>query len=297
MNTFQKVIKNVISALIVTLAVCGLALVIEGGIFISQWAQEEHSMPWSKKNKADAEQELDPYAEFTAYKNISKLSVSCVNYDLSITIDPEVSEPMLHYISNTGKVSVGTDDDELIIRQQRSYNLFQMFKNRDVIQSEGSIDLRIPENFAFEKLNLDLGSGDTKLDKISTDQFSLLTGSGDFTTSSMYAKDVTMELDDGLTKFENVNFDTVTMEGGDGKTSFSGTLISGADLHVGDGNLTFLVYANRDYYGISVEQGKGDILIDGENYTDLPLETKGSHFINIDNKKGKCNLTFQPINS
>ena len=55
MNTFQKVMKNVITSLLVTMGICAIALIIEVGIFFADWIQGDHSLgsifSWGKEIK------------------------------------------------------------------------------------------------------------------------------------------------------------------------------------------------------------------------------------------------------
>ncbi len=293
MNTFQKVMKNVIISLLVTLGICAIALVIEVGIFFADWFHSEHNFgsifPWGKDDTQTV-----TGGSITAYPDIDSISIDCADYDLSISVNSAIDQVQVSYLSNTGNVSVGTDGDTLIIRQRKSYNLYTLFKNRDVIQTPGSIYVQVPKDFSLDSLSLSLGEGDTTLGKLAIKQLELSTGDGEFVASYTYADNASITTEDGDTSFQNVSFDKVTVTGGDGEIGFSGHLYSSGNFHIGDGNLTLLVYAKRDYYGLSLSKGEGDIYIDGDNYENVPLTESGSHNIFIENEKGACNLIFQP---
>lgn len=293
MNTFQKVMKNMIISLLVTLGICAIALVIEAGIFIADWFHAEHNFgSIFSSEKKDAE--VTTAGSITAYSGIDSISVDSENYDLSISVNSNIDQVLVSYLSNTGNVSVGTDGDTLVIRQKKSYNLYTLFKNRDVIQTPGILYVEVPRNFSLDSLSLSLEEGDTTLGKLAIKKLDLSTGEGEFVASYTYADKATIETGEGAATFENVSFDKATITGGDGDIGFSGHLYTSGDFHIGDGNLTLLVYASRDYYGLSLSKGDGDILIDGENYENVPLEESGSHNILLENQKGNCNLIFQP---
>lgn len=293
MNTFQKVMKNMIISFLVTIGICAIALIIEVGIFFADWLHTEHNFgslfPWGKEDP-----QTITGGSITAYSEIDSISVDCADYDLSISVDSAIDQVQVSYLSNTGNVSVGTDGNTLIIRQRKSYNLYTLFKNRDVIQTPGIVYVQVPKDFSLASLSLSLEDGDTTLGKLAIKQFDLSTGDGDLVASYTYADNATIHTGDGSTTFENVSFDKVTITGGDGDIGFSGHLYSSGNFHIGDGNLTLLVYANRDYYGLSISKGDGDIFIDGDNYENVPLEESGSHNILLENQKGNCNLIFQP---
>lgn len=293
MNTFQKVMKNMITSLLVTMGICGIALVIEIGIFFADWFHTEHNfsalLPWGKENTQTVTS-----GSITAYSGIDSISVDCADYDLSIAVDSSIEQIQVSYLSNNGNVSVGTDNGTLIIRQRKSYNLYTLFKNRDVIETPGIIYVQVPKDFSLDSLTLSVEDGDSTLGKLAVKQLDLSTGKGAFVASYTYADNATIHTGDGSTIFENVTFDKATVTGGDGDIGFSGHLYSSGNFHIGDGNLTLLVYASRDYYGLSISKGDGDIFIDGDNYENVPLEESGSHNIFLENQKGNCNLIFQP---
>ena len=293
MNKFQKIAKNVISSLVVAGCIFAIALLIEGIIGIANWTQKDHSIHLFDSSKKTKTEKTDP--NLTTYSDIESINITTSNYELVVTIDPKISETKLTYESNTGKVSVGVEDKELIVRQRKSYNPLTMFKNRDKIQKDGVIYLTLPNNFTLKKATFELGSAKSKIENLSAEQLSLTTDDGETVASGIYAKAVTANTGKGVTKFENVSFDTFTLDGGKGNVSFSGTLYTSADLKVDSGDLTFLVYASRDYFGINVDRGEGQVLIDGSDYESVPLTENGTHFINVSNEEGKCNLTFQPM--
>lgn len=293
MNTFQKVMKNVITSLLVTMGICAIALIIEVGIFFADWIHGDHSLgsifSWGKEDS-----ETVTGGSITAYPEIDSISVDCADYDLTISVNSAIDQVQVSYLSNTGNVSVGTDGNTLIIRQRKSYNLYTMFKNRDVIQTPGCIYVQVPRDFSLDSLSLSLGDGDTTLGKLAIKELELSTGEGKFVASYTYADNATIHTGDGDTTFENVSFDKATVTGADGNIGFSGHLYTSGNFHIGDGDLTLLVYAKRDYYGLSISKGDGDICIDGENYENVPLTESGSHNIFVENENGNCNLIFQP---
>lgn len=293
MNTFQKVMKNVITSLLVTLGICAIALVIEVGIFFADWIHGDRSLG-SIFSQEKENSEMVTGGSITAYPEIDSISVDCADYDLSIFVNSAIDQIQISYLSNTGNVSVGTDGNTLVIRQRKSYNLYTMFKNRNVIQTPGCIYVQVPKDFSLNSLSLSLEDGDTTLGKLSIKELELSTGNGKFVASYTYADNATINTGDGHTAFENISFDKATVTGEDGNISFSGHLYTSGNFHIGDGNLTLLIYAERDYYGLSISKGEGDICIDGENYENVPLTESGSHNIFLENENGNCNLIFQP---
>lgn len=290
MNTFQKVIKNIVTAVLVTVAICLLALIIELGISVSQWLHGSHhfSLPWSSSKEEVAEED-----SVTAYPDVKKLSVSCSTYDLEIRTEPGIDAIQVSYESNDGNVSVGTDKETLVIRQKKSYNIFNWFKNKDKIQSPGTIYVQVPRDYSLDDLELSLGDGDTTIGKIFTRHCSLESSDGAFTSTGTHMEQADFTTGDGTCRFEDVQFDQVSLQGGAGEVSITGTISTSGDFAVDDGDFTLLLNSPMDYYGIDIDRGDGQITINGENYESVPLDSKGVHTIKLENEDGNCNLIFQ----
>ena len=290
MNTFQKVIKNIVTSVLVTVAICLLALVIELGVSVSQWLHGSHhfSLPWSSSKEEVAEE-----GSVVAYPDVKKLSISCSTYDLEIRTEPGIDAIQVSYESNDGKISVGTDKETLIIRQKKSYNIFNWFKNKDKIQSPGTIYVQVPRDYSLDDLELSLGDGDTTLGKVYTRHCTLETSDGAFTATGAYMEQAEVATEDGTCRFEEVQLDQISLEGGAGEVSITGTILTSGNFTIDDGDFTLLLNASMDYYGIDIDRGDGQITINGENYESVPLDTKGVHTITLENDDGNCNLIFQ----
>lgn len=293
MNIFQKVTKNLILSLLVTIGICVIALVIEVGIYFADCFHSEHNFhslfPWGKNDE-----QAVTGGSIRAYSGIDSISVECATYDLFISVDSSIDQIQVSYLSDNGNVSVGTDGDTLMIRQRKSYNLYTLFQNPKVIQTPGILYVQVPKDFSLTTLSLSLGEGDTTLGNLVLQQLTVTTGNGSFVASCTYADNATIYTGNGSTTFENISFNKATVNGGNGNIDFSGHLYSTGAFHIGDGDLMLLVYADRDYYGLSISKGEGDIFIDGNNYENVPLEEVDSHNILLENQKGNCNLIFQP---
>lgn len=292
MNTFQKIIKNITTAFMVTAGICLIALVIELGIFITDWFQVKQPFSIFSKKGVQTEKSLEDTQK--SYPDVNSLCISSGSFNLSIKQDSSLTEPAICYEKTKGKLSFKQDDKTLYIKEKRTYNLYSLFHKKEEFSiASGTIYVFIPKDYAMENVELHLGTATTSLDKFYTKNLIIQGDSGTLTAEGTIAQNANLIMAGGQSQLQNVIFHNYTLETGSGEFLCSGQFASGGDFQIGAGDATLVFFADRNYYGLNLEKGEGDLLIDGTDYEDVPITDNPSHTITLKNETGNVNLIFQ----
>ncbi|MBQ1687896.1 MAG: DUF4097 family beta strand repeat protein [Lachnospiraceae bacterium] len=293
MSSLQNIIKQLITVCVVTVSICAVAIVIELGIFISDWMHAEHnfnlSLPWSHHKQTNIVE-----GSLTAYAGVTDVVLNCGNYDVTISQSKNVKDVSVSYERNVGRVSVKQDGTTLYINQKRSYHLYELLEKKEKkYVTPGVISISIPANTSLSSVSLKMGNGTATLHPCSVDSLTIVNDSGILHANGIYAKETDLQANSGKMTLSDVNFEVLAMKSKYGDVYFSGNVNNSANLEVGTGEASFLFYSPRSYYDLQLKKGKGNIKIDGEDYENVPLSSEGTHSIALKNGSGNCTLSFQ----
>ena len=293
MNSFQKVLKNIITATSITLLICFVAFVIELGIGINSWVHKEHkfTFPWEhSSNKSEVM--VTTGGSIQGFTNISTLSVTCETYQLVIENKSSSGKVEVSYCSDKENVTIEQQKHTLCISQKKSFDILSLVKGNSAWGNAGTILISFPKDFYLYEANITTGSGNATIDNLSLEKGIFSTGDGNVQVTNLFAQNADITTGDGNIIFDNVILNDTSVDGGKGTLSFTGRFYNNTNFDIGQGELTLIVYGSRDDYGIKIQKGNGDITIDGENYENVPIEEYGTHQISLKNGTGDCALTF-----
>lgn len=137
-------------------------------------------------------------------------------------------------------------------------------------KSKTSVTIKIPKK-DYEKLDLDLGAGDTTIEDLSISTIDIDCGAGELNINNIEADE------------------TLDISGGTGSIDISDSITGGLDADFGVGEFNFDGTINGD---IDIECGIGDVDID---LTNPESDFKGSnskYYLNIDKGLGKVNISY-----
>lgn len=293
MNSFQKVIKNIVTATLITLIICFIAFLIELGIEINSWVHKEHNFtfPWERSSKS-TEVTVTTGGSVRGYTNVSALSITCETYHLVIDAKSNSGQVEVSYCSDEENVSIEQQKHTLCISQKKSFDVFSFVKGDGAWGNTGTITVSLPKDFYLNKANITTGSGNSTIENLSLEKGTFSTRDGYVQVTNLFAQNTDITTGDGNVIFDNVIFNNTNVNGGNGSLSFTGRFYNDANFDIGQGELTLIMYGSRDAYGIDIQKGNGDITIDGEDYENVPIEEYGTHHISLKNGIGDCAMTF-----
>ena len=142
-----------------------------------------------------------------------------------------------------------------------------------VKESEGFVEIMIPEGMILREIDLDLGAGKTVLSSINAEEVDIDGGAGEL----LISRCVISELD---------------LDMGVGALVFSGMITEKADMSLGVGTAEITLLGGRDSYRLELERGLGKITVDGEEVGNGRIGN-GTVRVDVDGGVGSIQVEFE----
>lgn len=205
----------------------------------------------------------------------AKVTVSAENCD-KITVSTNLK-------NLTAKESGG----KLTVKEKQSFIT--------VTHSDAYIELVLPSDLVFDKVDIDGGAGRLEIKSLRTLKLDLDLGAGE---ALINALDVSSSADiDGgagsLTVTDSVinNFD---LDMGVGELKLEALLGGGCEISLGVGEADITLLGGRENYKLVLEKGIGEIYVDGERVGNTKIGD-GACKVDIDGGIGEINVRFSGI--
>ena len=166
-------------------------------------------------------------------------------------------------------VTVKTNLKNLTVKE--SWGKLKINDNRRLLsvnETDGFVDIMIPEGTVLREIDLDLGAGETVLSSINAGVVDIDGGAGELLISRCSISE--LDLDMGV-----------------GELIFSGTVTRKADIGLGVGSTEITLLGGKENYQLVLEKGLGKITVDGE---ELGNGRIGSGSVRIDLEGGIGNI-------
>ncbi len=177
--------------------------------------------------------------------------------------------------------------ETLTIKENNNWNIF-----KDEIDSY--ITITIPQNYYFEKVKIEAGSGQINISNIQTKQFDLEVGAGNVSISNILVQRKT-DIDGGAGKvvIKNSNLNNLDLDVGVGEFQILNTyLLDNSDIDAGIGKLEVNLKGELQEYKIIPQRGLGSFTISGNEVEDNKTYGQGKNKIKIDAGVGKVDINF-----
>lgn len=177
--------------------------------------------------------------------------------------------------------------ETLTIKENNNWNIFN-----DEIDSY--ITITIPQNYYFEKVKIEAGSGQINISNIQTKEFDLEVGAGNVSISNILVQRKT-DIDGGAGKvvIKNSNLNNLDLDVGVGEFQILNTyLLDNSDIDAGIGKLEVNLKGELQEYKIIPQRGLGSFTISGNEVEDNKTYGQGKNKIKIDAGVGKVDINF-----
>jgi len=177
--------------------------------------------------------------------------------------------------------------ETLTIKENNNWNIFN-----DEIDSY--ITITIPQNYYFEKVKIEAGSGQINISNIQTKEFDLEVGAGNVSISNILVEGKT-DIDGGAGKvvIKNSNLSNLDLDVGVGEFQILNTyLLDNSDIDAGIGKLEVNLKGKLEDYKIIPQRGLGSFTISGNEVEDNKTYGQGKNKIKIDAGVGKVDISF-----
>lgn len=208
--------------------------------------------------------------------DISRLSIKSAN-----EFKVEVNNP-------TNDFYCKMDGDTLKIKDKRSgFNLFG-FSN-DIIPE---IVMYIPENYKFDKIEIEAGVNESYIQKLLADEISIETGVGKFIISDIKSDALNICGGAGETVIEKSIVDEMKLEAGVGKFVINSDIVKEAKVEAGVGQLIVNLQGLKSKYKVKTSTGIGAVFVDNKKVADNQIVGDGDTFIKVEAGVGEVRVNF-----
>ena len=152
----------------------------------------------------------------------------------------------------------------------------------------------MPQNYYFEKVDIDAGSGEINILNIKTRQFDLEVGAGNTNISNILVEQKT-DIDGGAGKVVVIDssLNNLDLDIGIGAFQILNTQLLGkSDIDSGVGKLEIILKGGLNNYKIIPERGMGSFTIQGNEVENYRTYGEGTNQIKIEAGVGKVDVNF-----
>lgn len=218
------------------------------------------------------------------YDNIENLKIEIGYSKLEIKQGTELK---VEANTNNERIEAKRTGNTLSIKEDSAWNIFN-----DNIDSH--IIITVPENYYFEKVKIEAGSGEINISNIQTKEFDLEVGAGNITISNILVENKT-DIDGGAGKvvIKDSILNTLDLDVGVGEFQILNTkLLENSDIDAGIGKLEINLKGNLEDYKIVPSRGLGSFTIEDKEIEDNKIYGEGDNKIKIDAGVGKVEISF-----
>ncbi len=155
------------------------------------------------------------------------------------------------------------------------------------------ITLYMPEGTILDKVKIDFGAGETKIENLSAKNIDLDFGAGKVTIDSIYSNKTNIDCGAGEVTIRNADVTDIELNAGVGKISFNGYIRGNSDIECGVGELNLNLKGGLEIYSIKTEHGIGDIKINGDNIKNDTTTGSGENKIKIEGGVGAIKINIE----
>lgn len=137
-----------------------------------------------------------------------------------------------------------------------------------------NIRLTIPEDFTFDDLDIILGAGTIKTDKLTAENVDIEVGTGSLRIKSLLAlEESSYSIDTGELIIDELNAHDANINCGVGNLSASGSVTGDSYVTCGIGNVDLNIDGNEEDYNYHVDCGIGTVIINNNSYSGVNSKT------------------------
>lgn len=218
---------------------------------------------------------------YTVSEQIDELNIQIAAAEFTVTTGEEWMVE-----SNLKNLTVKSDDGCLTIKERKhatiNYN------------GKAILNIVIPEDVVFEKVNITTGAGKVSMDTLSADKLYMELGAGKVDIKELNAyRESSIESGAGSVSIMSGVLNDLDMEMGVGEMNFTGSLTGESEINHGIGSANLTLTGDESDYRIEVEKGIGSIKIDGQNMSNDTVYGTGYNEIEVNGGIGEIKISFE----
>ena len=187
-------------------------------------------------------------------------------------------------VSTTNKYVTTYQNNNNIVIQEKKHSLLSKDNNKVIIT--------VPDNFLLDIVEIDISSGSIKIDKLETKRLNLDLGSGTTKINNLLVTDKT-KIDCGSGKFllNNGNLSNLNLDTGLGDTILNTKIIGNSNIETDIGKLELNLIGSLNDYELTIDKGVGSIKLNNESLKDKSVVGTGNNYLLIEGGIGLTSIT------
>lgn len=191
-----------------------------------------------------------------------------------------------HVESNHKYLTVEEKDGALKLTEKKKF--------WNVGKGNGRLELYIPADTVFEKVEFESGAGTVEIQELLTDRLDFELGAGNVQIDRLVAAS-SADIDGGAGRIviNGASLANLDMDMGVGELRLTGSLTGNCSLDLGVGATKLALAGTKEDYRIAVDKGLGEITIDGSKVSDGTVYGNGANALKIDGGVGEIKISFE----
>lgn len=163
------------------------------------------------------------------------------------------------------------------------------------ISETAQVTIFVPENVAFDRVKIDTGAGNVRLEALSTDELELDLGAGKTTIDNLTVYDEA-KIDGGAGKLTitDSRLNDLHLDMGAGKLELTAAVTGDSNIDCGVGSLELTLLGRESEYQIELDKGIGSATLEGKSMQDDHIYGSGDNYLEIEGGVGSVQIQFQP---
>lgn len=178
------------------------------------------------------------------------------------------------------------EDNKKLYIEQKENNWFNKEKTADLI-------IYLPKDFEFNDISIEAGAGKIEIEKLITNKLELDLGAGKVNVNNIEVLNKT-KIDGGAGEviINNGILNDLDLEMGVGKFTLTAKLVGNSMIDHGVGELNLNLVGNKEDYQIYLDEGLGDVKVNGDKVYNNETIGNGNNKIDIDGGIGSITIDF-----
>ena len=266
MSGIQKVIKYCALALATFLVVSIVAGLMGTFAFLSSIFDQSEVI-------------MESYKSFDMDSNLKKIEIDLRTSQLVIK-----KGDTLKAETNNKYVSVKQTESTISIKEKKS-SFFSKIT--------GEIILYVPEDFLFEKVAIDSGTGKITVEQIRTNILDFDLGTGSVTIDYLdVVQKGQIDSTAGELSILDGNMHNMDLDLGIGKMTLTSKLTGSNEISCGVGETNIYLLGDKEDYQVKVDKGIGSVQLDGQTVSGNTSYGIGINWVDIDGGIGNIHIHF-----
>ena len=216
-----------------------------------------------------------------------KINMEGCNFQIGISED----DKFYLEAEDIEEMQVYAKDDTLYVKSSRSGEV------TGAMIKDSEIRLYIPENYSFDKVEIDLGAGFLHVEQIKAKKIEAKIGAGEVEIGGCNSDKLEINVGAGNFTVHDMEIGELNCEVGMGNVFLNGAISGDAKAECSMGNISLALENDITDFNYKLEASMGNITLDGKEYAGFASEKKidnqASKTIKLQCNMGNIDVSFQ----